>query len=95
MVGPGFDVSRRFGLWQGVDKAKCRSIDDMSESFVNEAFMQTEKLQLLDLDVLAAVARLLERLVTDQGACVNTPLSTRTVLVHEGCPPSGMAATLA
>ena len=59
MLGEKPHFSRRFPLAQG---SKIRAIDDMLESNVNAAWGSCEKLDLLDADTMAALARLIEKI---------------------------------
>ena len=65
MLGEDWVVSRRFGIYQG---EKLRSIDDLSESFVNSTYGSFESIDLGGVDEVAAVCKAFMDAVADDGA---------------------------
>ena len=57
-VGAQVVMSRRFPLQQ---RDKVRAIDDLSESMVNAAYIPTEKIDLMNIDVMAGLLRVMYR----------------------------------
>ena len=76
ILGPLFVASKRFGIDQG---GKIRVIDDLSASLVNPAFGCEETVSLGGIDELAALARTMLQMVSDEG-WVEVTLSNGTVL---------------
>ena len=72
----GWCAIHRFGLEQ---KDKVRIIDDCKEPNINEAFTSVEKLDLMDVDSLAAIYRLIFTSINEQNVITIT-LSTGEVL---------------
>ena len=74
---------RRFPLEQGEDKV--RSIDDYLEASLNFLYSADEKLVLLDTDTLAAVVRLLERILSDEVTEIvfSSTGATKKISIHK------------
>ena len=58
----GWCACRRFGIMQG---SKLRCIDDLSEPGTNSAYGSREKLDLMSLDAIAAVVRLIHTAISE------------------------------
>ena len=70
-VGEHWVASRRFGI---IQNGKLRSIDDLSESFVNASYGTFESVNLGGVDEVVALSKLLLDAVSDKG-CVELVLS--------------------
>jgi hypothetical protein len=70
-VGEHWVASRRFGI---IQNGKLRSIDDLSESFVNASYGSFESVNLGGVDEVVALSKLLLDAVSDKG-CVELVLS--------------------
>ena len=67
-LGEHFIVNRRFGLQQGT---KIRSIDDLTESGVNNTILTLEKIELMGVDEYLAIAKIASSAVSDdRSVCI-------------------------
>jgi hypothetical protein len=74
-------VSRRFPIQQG---GKLRAIDDFHESNINLAYGFCDKLQLMDVDSIAASIRIIEHIVVDRPSVVKHPDGhLREIAIHD------------
>lgn len=72
----GWACSKRFGLPQG---SKVRVIDDCKRPCINDALTTVEKLDLMDIDSLAAILRFIQTCADEQG-CLSAKLSNGQTL---------------
>ena len=74
-LGPCWVVNRHFGVDQN---GKVRPIDDLSESFVNATVQTPDKIELINVDSMAAITKLWHQVISEDAVVVT--LSTGEVL---------------